>query len=421
MWAHAEYFNLLRSTADGKIYDSIPEVAKRYLGKRNRRKQLEIWKPNRHVHFMRSSASLRVQGDMAFTLHWSDDNWQSVQDTQSNRNALQIDYADLSDSRASVGTSYRFTFFWTSENRWEGPGLHGGREITPPCRPVTKRPSRPSLLRFALLLFCVWQQWPAAAQKPSSLASASTATLECDKVVGNLIAMNLKRTRALHSYTLTEIYRLQYHGFFGSRSARMVVDVTYLAPATKTFTVRSTSGSKTLADEVFKRLIRAQREDQKEAVQKSSAMNRENYDFAMVRYESLPSDPAYVLSVKPRTKGRFLYSGQIWVSAADFAITRLKAVPAESPSFWTKHSAIDETYGKVGDFWMPAHTQSISSIRFGGKAELNIDYTNYKITSAEPVSESPKAGIQDRKRAGGFPDNCVPYARSTESGLHGFM
>src|SRR5665213_1295876 len=62
MWAHAEYVKLLRSTADGKIYDSIPEVAKRYLGKRSRRKQLEIWKPNRHVRFMRSGASLRVQG-----------------------------------------------------------------------------------------------------------------------------------------------------------------------------------------------------------------------------------------------------------------------------------------------------------------------------------------------------------------------
>ena len=62
MWAHAEYIKLLRSTADGKVYDAIPEVAKRYLGKRGRRKQLEVWKPNRHVRFMRVGEILRVQG-----------------------------------------------------------------------------------------------------------------------------------------------------------------------------------------------------------------------------------------------------------------------------------------------------------------------------------------------------------------------
>jgi hypothetical protein len=36
MWAHAEYIKLLRSTADGKVYDAIPEVAERYLGTRER-------------------------------------------------------------------------------------------------------------------------------------------------------------------------------------------------------------------------------------------------------------------------------------------------------------------------------------------------------------------------------------------------
>ena len=29
MWAHAEYIKLLRSTADRKVYDAIPEVAQR--------------------------------------------------------------------------------------------------------------------------------------------------------------------------------------------------------------------------------------------------------------------------------------------------------------------------------------------------------------------------------------------------------
>ncbi len=38
MWAHAEYIKLLRSVADGKVFDLVPEVAARYLP-RSRRPQ----------------------------------------------------------------------------------------------------------------------------------------------------------------------------------------------------------------------------------------------------------------------------------------------------------------------------------------------------------------------------------------------
>jgi glucoamylase len=120
MWAHAEYIKLLRSAADGKVYDAIPEVAKRYLCERGKRKHLEIWKPNRHVRFMRAGEILRVQGQTAFILHWSSDNWKTVEDTQSRQNSLQIDYVDLLDVAKSSGTCIRFTFFWTEGNHWEG-------------------------------------------------------------------------------------------------------------------------------------------------------------------------------------------------------------------------------------------------------------------------------------------------------------
>lgn len=120
MWAHAEYIKLLRSTADGKVYDAIPEVAKRYLGKQSKRKELEVWKPNRHVRFMRVGEILRVQGDAAFTLRWSSDNWKTIQNTQSTTNALQIHYVDLADVVTTPDTCIRFTFHWTDADRWEG-------------------------------------------------------------------------------------------------------------------------------------------------------------------------------------------------------------------------------------------------------------------------------------------------------------
>jgi glucoamylase len=120
MWAHAEYIKLLRSTADGKVYDTIPEVAERYLSRSGERKRLEVWKQNRQVRFMHAGEALRVQGDAPFTLRWSSDDWKSEQDAKSTRNALDIDYVDLTNAPKSPGVCIRFTFLWTEGSRWEG-------------------------------------------------------------------------------------------------------------------------------------------------------------------------------------------------------------------------------------------------------------------------------------------------------------
>ena len=120
MWAHAEYIKLLRSTADRKVYDAIPEVAARYLGKRKQRTQLAVWKFQRQARFMRAGEVLRVQADAEFTLHWTTDNWQTWNDKKSARNSLEIDYVDLTEAASDAGTTLSFTFYWTSANRWEG-------------------------------------------------------------------------------------------------------------------------------------------------------------------------------------------------------------------------------------------------------------------------------------------------------------
>lgn len=120
MWAHAEYIKLLRSTSDGRVYEEIPEVAKRYLGKRARRKEFEVWKPNRHVRFMRPGEILRVHGESPFILHWSSNGWKTAQDKASAQTVLQIDYVDLEEVVTTPGTAIHFTFFWTIDQRWEG-------------------------------------------------------------------------------------------------------------------------------------------------------------------------------------------------------------------------------------------------------------------------------------------------------------
>ncbi|HUO05389.1 MAG TPA: glycoside hydrolase family 15 protein [Candidatus Binataceae bacterium] len=119
MWAHAEYIKLLRSAADKKVFDLIPEVAARYLGHRNKTKPLEVWKFNRQVRTVAPGGRLRIQAASAFTLHWTDDEWATVHDTGSTQTPLGLDYVDIEVDTAAK-SPIRFTFHWRDSGTWEG-------------------------------------------------------------------------------------------------------------------------------------------------------------------------------------------------------------------------------------------------------------------------------------------------------------
>ena len=236
---------------------------------------------------------------------------------------------------------------------------------------------------FLILMFA----HPSTAQQPDRSTVTNHAHYDTEQVVDNLIQMNLRRLQALRAYESTRTYRVEYHGFGGARSAEMAVKLKYSAPRSKEFTIESTSGSKLLIDRVLKKLLEAEMEASDEEAQRRSALNRDNYDFKLAGFEDTPSGAMYVLTVEPKTKEKFLYRGRIWVDAKDFAVTRLEAEPAKNPSFWTKKSEIEQRYSKVNDFWLPERNHSLSSIRFGGRADLTIEYNDYQITSAAEVEQ----------------------------------
>lgn len=118
MWAHAEYIKLLRSVADGQVFDRIPIVAERYL-KRRGRSDLEIWKFSRRPQAIAAGQTLRVQAPEPFRLHWTQDEWNTANDQPSTETSLGIHYLDL---RVLPGQQapLRFTFYWPRQSRWQG-------------------------------------------------------------------------------------------------------------------------------------------------------------------------------------------------------------------------------------------------------------------------------------------------------------
>ena len=123
-WAHAEYIKLVRSAADGQVFDLFSEVAGRYRNPRQAA-AMEIWKFNRQVQSVPAGRILRIQAASQFRLHWTCDEWKQSHDTDSASVGTGHEFVDIRVEPAQRAP-VRFTFFWTSMGRWEGRDFQVG-------------------------------------------------------------------------------------------------------------------------------------------------------------------------------------------------------------------------------------------------------------------------------------------------------
>jgi outer membrane lipoprotein-sorting protein len=216
---------------------------------------------------------------------------------------------------------------------------------------------------------------------PAVAQQAASAPLDADEVMRRVVQMNEVRSKALESYSSVRSYHLECH-CVSHKKADMLVRTEYKAPDSKTFTIVSESGSGTVRDRVFKKLLEAEQESMREENQQRSAMTPENYVFQLSDYQKNDATEFYVLEAQPRTKNKFLFRGRIWIDARDFAITRMEGEPAVNPSWWTVKTELKRSYQKVGDFWLPESNESETKVRVLSTAFLTINYGEYQITHA---------------------------------------
>ena len=215
--------------------------------------------------------------------------------------------------------------------------------------------------------------------------------LSTDQIVENLMAANARRAQTLQAYRGKRSYTVEYHGFPGGRSAEMSVEASYTAPDKKEFQIVSQNGSKLLLTRVLQKLIQSEQEAMQEQNRIATELSPRNYEFKFLQMDRTPQGNAYVLEVKPRVNYKFLYRGKIWVDTQDFAVEHLEGEPAKNPSFWISKTHIEQRYGKFGDFWLPIHNQSITKVRLGGEAVLNIQYNDYQINGSRQAQTSHPA------------------------------
>jgi glucoamylase len=106
-WAHSEHVKLLRSLADGRVFDMPPQPKQRY--------QVEKVHPL-HCLWRFNNKCRRIRA----VVHWSVDGWQNVEDTPTKDSGLGTHFADLDTARLKPGDGVVFTLYWPGPDRWEG-------------------------------------------------------------------------------------------------------------------------------------------------------------------------------------------------------------------------------------------------------------------------------------------------------------
>lgn len=244
----------------------------------------------------------------------------------------------------------------------------------------------PVLLGFlALPARCIAQE---TAQNPPALTA--------QQIVSEMVSRNEARAAALSGYTVRQICQLTYRGFPGDRSGEMILKVEYTAGSSKRYTLVSESGSKFIIDHVLKRLLRSEQEAQSPRNREETALMPQNYNFDLLGGKTTAQGCFYVLRARPKIDNKFLFRGEVWVDATDFAVARIVAEPAKNPSFWITHTRIEQEYTKIGSFWLPLQNTSVSKIRvFDGTATLLIQYQAYSLAArAKSVIPGQAAGTQ---------------------------
>lgn len=235
-----------------------------------------------------------------------------------------------------------------------------------------------------------------AVGQKASADNGGEQTIHAQEIVSRMLEKNRERSAALEHYTTERTYRIAYTGTGGDHAGELYVHADYVGGERKRLTVTSQTGSPFLCDRILKKLVEDEAEESGEANRKMM-LTPDNYDVTLMGEETVmgvdfaPGAAAngavktWVLAVSPKRDNKYGYSGKVWISQDDYAIVRIVGEPAKAPSFLMERAKFDSLYARRGQIWLPARNRSKTHLRFGGDADLTIDYGTYSEISARTV------------------------------------
>jgi len=119
VWAHSECIKLIRSLADGRVFDLPPQPVQRYQ-ERQVPLQFAFWRFSFQRKTIPMRKRLRLELPAPATVRWSTDGWATAFETGTRDTGLGLHVAELHTAGLATGKRVLFTFYWPGAGTWEG-------------------------------------------------------------------------------------------------------------------------------------------------------------------------------------------------------------------------------------------------------------------------------------------------------------
>jgi len=210
-----------------------------------------------------------------------------------------------------------------------------------------------------------------------------------DAMLSRMMAQRQWQDNALREYRARRRFHASNPRF--NMDSTMDVLTAFQWPHSLQSTILKHEGSDFIRDHVFEKILEAETDlaenDQADIIPK-------NYDFTIVDKEDCLGRPCWRLNIKPKRKDKFLIDGDIWVDAADYAVSRVHGSPSKHVSIWVSKVEIDRRLCRIDGVWLADRIESSSNIRLAGNVGLEIEYIyeNVKVLSAGTARSFPRPG-----------------------------
>lgn len=137
--------------------------------------------------------------------------------------------------------------------------------------------------------------------------------------------------------------------------------------------------------EIISRYLTAEVEAQKQQ-SPAVAVTPQNYKFKYKGLHHNEGQDVHVFEVSPKQKREGLFKGEVWIEARTFLKVQESGYLVKNPSIFLKKVAFVRKYEIRDGISVPRQVQSVADVRFVGKAELTIDFSNFSIDTLKHVS-----------------------------------
>jgi hypothetical protein len=225
------------------------------------------------------------------------------------------------------------------------------------------------------------------------LAVATCASAQTGSIIPSIegIIAGMARARAenqarFRSYIVTRDYKL-----FGKERAKtksqVVADISFVPPATKTYTIQKADGTG-FGETIVRRMLMSEVEIAKNNT--STDFSPDNYNFRFILEENVGGRRCYVLELLPKRKDKNLLQGKIWVDSGTYLPRRIEGAPIKTPSWWLRSLRFELSYGEVGGMWLQTALEATATVRMLGPHTMTSSDVRYQLNNLVVVARSQR-------------------------------